>query len=69
MEAKLTRHTSTNLQELNEKIARLLEDPAEALDNSPINIDTMTLSELKDFAEKGRLANKRFPPPGSDSSM
>ncbi|CAO0795742.1 unnamed protein product [Mucor circinelloides] len=55
MEAKLTRHTSTNLEELNEKIARLLKDPAEALDNSPINIDTMTLSELKEFAEKGGL--------------
>jgi len=57
MEAKLTRHTSTNLEELNEKIARLLKDPAEALDNSPINIDTMTLSELKEFAEKGILVD------------
>lgn len=57
METKLTRHTSTNLEELNEKIAQLLKDPAEALDNSPINIDTMTLSQLKEFAENGTIRN------------
>lgn len=57
METKLTRHTSTNLEELNEKIAQLLKDPAEALDNSPISIDTMTLSQLKEFAENGTIRN------------
>ncbi len=53
MEPKITRHTSANLEELNEKIARLLKDPAEALDNASIDVDSMSLAELKAFAEKG----------------
>lgn len=53
MESKVTKHTSTNLEELNEKIAQLLKDPAEAIENASINIDAMTLPQLKEFAEKG----------------
>lgn len=54
MDTKVTRHTSTNLEELNEKIALLLKDPSEALTNASVNIDSMTLTELKEFAENGK---------------
>ncbi|KAG1462152.1 hypothetical protein G6F56_005577 [Rhizopus delemar] len=54
-EVKLTRHTSANLEEINEKIAQLLKDPSEALDNSPIDVDAMSLADLKAFAERGGL--------------
>lgn len=54
MDAKVTRHTSTNLEEINEKIAKLLKDPAEAIDNVSIDVDSMSLTELKAFAERGR---------------
>lgn len=53
-EVKLTRHTSANLEEINEKIAQLLKDPSEALDNSPIDVDAMSLADLKAFAERGK---------------
>lgn len=53
MEAKVTRHTSTNLEELEEKIALLLKDPSEALTHASVNIDSMTLTQLKEFAENG----------------
>lgn len=53
MDTKVTRHTSTNLEEINEKIAQLLKDPAEAMDHASINIDAMTLTQLKEFAENG----------------
>ncbi|CAO3638487.1 unnamed protein product [Mucor hiemalis] len=55
MEAKVTRHTSTNLEELEEKIALLLKDPSEALTHASVNIDSMTLTQLKEFAENGGL--------------
>jgi uncharacterized protein YlaN (UPF0358 family) len=53
MDPKATRHVSTNLEELNEKIAQLLKDPAEAIEFASINIDAMTLPQLKAFAEEG----------------
>ena len=53
METKVTRHLSTNLEELNERIKQLLKDPADALSHASINIDAMTLTELKEFAENG----------------
>jgi predicted YcjX-like family ATPase len=58
MDPKVTRHVSTNLEELNEKIARLLKDPAEAIEFASINIDAMTLPQLKAFAEEGTLEKK-----------
>lgn len=63
MESKVTKHTSTNLEELNEKIARLLKDPSEAIVNASINVDAMTLQQLKEFAENGEfLLFHIFPP-------
>lgn len=53
MDVKATRHTSTNLEDLQEKIAELLKDPAEALDYAPVDVDNMSPAELKEFAEKG----------------
>lgn len=55
MDSKLTKHTSTNLEELHEKIAQLLKDPAEAIEHASINIDAMSLTELKEFAENGEF--------------
>lgn len=49
----VTKHTSTNLEEINKKIARLLKDPADALNNTSINVDEMSLHQLKEFAENG----------------
>lgn len=53
MDPKVTRHVSTNLEELDEKIAQLVKDPAEAIEFASINIDAMTLPQLKTFAEEG----------------
>ena len=53
MDPKVTRHISANLEELNEKIAKLLKDPSEIIDNTSFNVDSMGLSELKAFAERG----------------
>ncbi|OBZ85755.1 TBC1 domain family member 10A [Choanephora cucurbitarum] len=55
MDPKVTRHISANLEELNEKIAKLLKDPSEIIDNTSFNVDSMGLSELKAFAERGGL--------------
>ncbi|KAI8369716.1 rab-GTPase-TBC domain-containing protein [Blakeslea trispora] len=55
MDPKVTRHISANLEELNEKIAKLLKDPSEIIDNTLFNVDNMGLSELKAFAERGGL--------------
>ncbi|KAL1928923.1 hypothetical protein VTP01DRAFT_1982 [Rhizomucor pusillus] len=57
MDVKATRHTSTNLEDLQEKIAELLKDPAEALDYAPVDVDNMSPAELKEFAEKGGLGS------------
>lgn len=53
MESKRTKHTSTNLEELHEKIKQLLKDPTEAIVHASINIDAMTIPQLKEFAENG----------------
>ncbi|KAI9015789.1 rab-GTPase-TBC domain-containing protein [Phycomyces nitens] len=55
MGIKTTRHTSTDFDEINRKIARLLKDPSDAMDQAPIDIDAMSLSDLKAFAEQGGL--------------
>ncbi|OAD73610.1 hypothetical protein PHYBLDRAFT_168049 [Phycomyces blakesleeanus NRRL 1555(-)] len=55
MGIKTTRHTSTDFDEINKKIARLLKDPSDAMDQAPIDIDAMSLSDLKAFAEQGGL--------------
>lgn len=49
----VTKHTSTNLEEINKKIARILQDPTQAIDHMSINVDEMTWSQLKEFADKG----------------
>jgi hypothetical protein len=49
----LSKHTSTNLEALDLKIARLLRDPSEIFEHVAINVDAMTMTELKDFAENG----------------
>lgn len=59
MESKLTKHTSTNLEELDAKIAKLLRDPSDAIVNASINVDAMTLQQLKEFAENGNKKNKK----------
>lgn len=53
MDVKAARHTSMDLEDLQEKIANLLKDPAEALDYAPVDVDSMSLAELKEFAERG----------------
>ena len=49
----MTRHVSTDLEKINRKIARILRDPSDAFDQASVDIDAMTLSELKAFAEQG----------------
>ncbi|KAI7863462.1 rab-GTPase-TBC domain-containing protein [Spinellus fusiger] len=55
MGMKTTRHTSADFDEINRRIARLLKDPSDAMDHAPIDIDAMSLSDLKAFAEQGGL--------------
>ncbi|KAI9493461.1 rab-GTPase-TBC domain-containing protein [Zychaea mexicana] len=55
MDIKMTRHTSTNLEDIGKKIAQILRDPGDAFDQASVDIDAMTLSELKAFAEQGGL--------------
>lgn len=50
----MTRHTSTDLEELNDKIKRLLRDPGDAFDQASVDVDSMTVPELKAFAEQGK---------------
>ncbi|KAI8142757.1 hypothetical protein BJV82DRAFT_137089 [Fennellomyces sp. T-0311] len=55
MDVKMTRHVSTDLEKINKKIAQILRDPSDAFDQASVDIDSMTLSELKAFAEQGGL--------------
>ncbi|CDH53403.1 tbc1 domain family member 10a-like [Lichtheimia corymbifera JMRC:FSU:9682] len=55
MDVKMTRHTSTDLEQINDKIKRLLRDPGDAFDQASVDVDSMTVPELKAFAEQGGL--------------
>ncbi|KAI8371773.1 rab-GTPase-TBC domain-containing protein [Radiomyces spectabilis] len=54
MDVRTTRHTSTDLDEIKRKIDHILKDPAEAFAQTTIDIDAMTLSEAKAFAEQAK---------------
>lgn len=53
MDIKATRHTSTNLEELNERIEQILKDASQYENDKSIDLNTLTLPELKAFAEAG----------------
>ncbi|KAI8080026.1 rab-GTPase-TBC domain-containing protein [Halteromyces radiatus] len=55
MDIKATRHTSTNLEEINERIERILKDPSTLENDKSIDLYSLTLPELKAFAEQGGL--------------
>ncbi|KAI8330600.1 hypothetical protein BC941DRAFT_168049 [Chlamydoabsidia padenii] len=55
MDIKATRHTSTNLEELTERIERILKDASQLENDKSIDLNTLTLPELKAFAEQGGL--------------
>ncbi|ORX48851.1 RabGAP/TBC [Hesseltinella vesiculosa] len=55
MDIKATRHVSTNLEEINDKIARILQDSKVMTIDKDIDLDNLSLPELKEFAEKGGL--------------
>jgi hypothetical protein len=57
MDIKVTRHISTNLEEINDKIAKLLKDPLEAFEHASIDVDAMPLLELRAFAENGKISH------------
>ena len=50
----MTRHISTDLEKIGKKIAQILRDPGDAFDQASVDIDSMTLSERKAFAEQGK---------------
>ena len=49
----MTRHISTDLEKIGKKIAQILCDPSDAFDQASVDVDSMTLSERKAFAEQG----------------
>lgn len=53
MDVKTTRHTSANLDEINARIAEILKDPVDILGQASFKLESLTLPELKDFAEQG----------------
>ncbi|ORZ00269.1 rab-GTPase-TBC domain-domain-containing protein [Syncephalastrum racemosum] len=55
MDVKTTRHTSANLDEINARIAEILKDPVDILGQASFKLESLTLPELKDFAEQGGL--------------
>jgi hypothetical protein len=60
MDIKATRHTSTNLEEINERIEQILKDASQYENDKSIDLNTLTLPELKAFAEAGNTW-KTFP--------
>ncbi|KAG0165765.1 hypothetical protein DFQ28_005993 [Apophysomyces sp. BC1034] len=53
MDVKTTRHISTDLDEINKRIAQVLKDPSDALSQAQIDVDSMSRPEMKEFAEQG----------------
>lgn len=60
MNIKATRHTSTDLEQISDKIEQILKDNSAVFDNALVDVDSMTPKELKAFAERGSWNELRF---------